>query len=274
MAFDFHSDRNKYFQLQYNNTKTSILPFIDKVKPIHSRMRILEIGCRDGGVLKCFSEVGCRITGFDLEEGPIRDAQERYAEAIAKGDAEFFVMNVHDYILENKNKEEAKFDLVILKDVIEHIHGREKFMAELKYLLKPKGVVFFGFPPWMNPFGGHQQVLSHRILSKIPYIHLLPDVVYHGLMKVMQPSGIPFVKDIKATRITIETFESLVERYHFKILNKCLYLVAPMYQYKFGLRPRKQWSALAATPWLRNFFTTDADYVICLEENKQPDAFS
>ena len=40
MAFDFHSNRDQYFQLQYNNTKTSIIPFIEQVKPIDSGFRI------------------------------------------------------------------------------------------------------------------------------------------------------------------------------------------------------------------------------------------
>lgn len=93
MAYDFHYDRNKYFHPQYKNTTQSIIPFIESVTPISSDMRILEIGCRDGGVLKRFLELGCNITGFDLEESPVLDAKERYKEDIENGKAQFSTLD-------------------------------------------------------------------------------------------------------------------------------------------------------------------------------------
>lgn len=264
MAFDFHHDRNKYFQLQYQNTKKNIIPFIENVKSLTPQLRILEIGCRDGGVLKPFLELGCHVTGFDLEEAPILEATQRYKQEIQDSKAEFFVMNVHDYIAKNKENESEKFDLVILKDVIEHIHEREAFFSQLHFLLKKGGVIFFGFPPWMNPFGGHQQVLSHKVLSKIPYIHLLPDFIYFNLLEKLQPSGVHFVKDIKATRLTIEKFEQLVNLNNFEIKKRTLYFVAPMYEYKFGLNSRRLVSPFKNIPWIRNYYTTVADYIISL----------
>jgi len=128
--------------------------------------------------------------------------------------------------------------------------------------LKPSGVVFFSFPPWMNPFGGHQQVLRNKILSKTPYIHLLPDFIYLNLVWLLQPSGINFVKDIKTTRITIEEFELLVKKYNFRVTKSTLYFIAPMYKHKFGLETRRLNKMLGKIPWFRNFVTTSADYII------------
>ena len=65
------------------------------------------------------------------------------------------------------------FDIIVLKDVIEHIHDQAKLIGWMKNFLKPGGIVFFGFPPWYMPFGGHQQ-MCHSKISRLPYIHLLP----------------------------------------------------------------------------------------------------
>lgn len=90
MAFDFHLDRNKYFQLQYNNTKQNILPLISNHISISSSTKVLEIGCRDGGVLLPFLELGCNITGFDLDAGPVESAKVYYTNEILTGQASFF----------------------------------------------------------------------------------------------------------------------------------------------------------------------------------------
>lgn len=270
MSYHYHSDREKYFELQYHNTRKSILPYIQSVKPLLRELRVLEIGCRDGGVLKPFLESGCHITGLDLDEKSIQDAIRRFRKEIIENKAFFVVKNVNEYIAEHVSRNEAKFDIIILKDVIEHIHERELLFARLKYILKPTGIVFFGLPPWMNPFGGHQQVLSNKFLSKIPYIHILPDFIYFRLVGWLQPSGLAFVKDIKSTKITIEEFEHLVKKYCYTVNSRTLYFIAPMYEHKFGSTARKLNRYLGMIPWFRNFITTTAEYIISSSDKILP----
>lgn len=262
MAFDFHLNREKYFQLQYKNSLNFILPFIESQKPLKPQLRVLEIGCRDGGVLKPFLERGCHITGIDMDENPVQDARKRYNEAIIAESAAFFTSNILDFIEECKRFRPERFDIIILKDVIEHVHNRETFMAEVSFLLADKGIIFFGFPPWISPFGGHQQVLSNKFLSKIPYIHVLPDSIYYGLVKFLQPRALPFVQDIKSTRISINTFEQLCKQNNLRVVTKRLYLVAPMFKYKFGLNPVKQFKIITNIPLLRDLLTTTAEYIV------------
>jgi hypothetical protein len=45
-----------------------------------------------------------------------------------------------------------------------------------------------------------------------------------------------------------------------------LYLVNPIYQQKFGLKPRKQFRLVAAIPGFRDFVTTCAYYLIRSED--------
>ncbi|OQX97879.1 MAG: hypothetical protein B6I24_07140 [Bacteroidetes bacterium 4572_128] len=126
MAFDFHKDRNKYFYLQYNNSRDYILPFIQKYKKIKSKEKVLEIGCRDGGVLKPFIDLSCECFGVDLSKKHISDAKKIYEKEIKNNQVHFFVQDIYDFINENKDKE--KFDIIILKDVIEHIFDHKKLI--------------------------------------------------------------------------------------------------------------------------------------------------
>src|SRR5690606_22371864 len=71
-----------------------------------------------------------------------------------------------------------QFDLIIMRDVIEHIPNQELFMKYVKKFLKSDGKFFLAFPPWQNPFGGHQQVCRNNLLSKLPWFHLLPKNLY------------------------------------------------------------------------------------------------
>jgi cyclopropane fatty-acyl-phospholipid synthase-like methyltransferase len=89
MAFDFHANPDQYFQLQSSNTKNNVIPFIERKKKIEKGMNVLEIGCRDGGVLLPFLESGCHITGFDLDTGPVEKAKIIYEKDIQQGRAEF-----------------------------------------------------------------------------------------------------------------------------------------------------------------------------------------
>ncbi|MBP6386850.1 MAG: class I SAM-dependent methyltransferase [Pseudarcicella sp.] len=266
MAFDFHQDRKKYFNFQYLNTKNSIIPFIEQTKQLEKGLRVLEVGCRDGGVLKPFLERGCHITGFDLEEAPVLSAKLVYKEEIEAGKASFFVKNVHDYIAENKDNPDQKFDIIVLKDVIEHVFGHQEMINGLKQILRKDGVMFFGFPPWQNPFGGHQQVLNSNFWSKVPYYHLLPDFIYYNIIKMVDPYHLPFVKDTKATRITPEVFEGIIQKENCKILQRNLYLINPIYEYKFNLKGKLQYKWLANIKYLRNYFTTNCDYLIAYDQ--------
>lgn len=257
MSFDFHSDRNKYFEIQKTNTSKYIIPFIEKVHPIKAGMKVLEVGCRDGGVLFPFLVKGCTITGVDLDAKILEQANERYSREITQKKAKFIFTDIHDY------SPEERYDIIILKDVIEHVYDQLKMVDKLRNLLIDNGIIFFGYPPWQNPFGGHQQVINHKVLSKLPYIHLLPNFIYLGMVKrFAKGNNLGFLKATKDTRISIERFRKIMHRAGLQILGEQLYLINPIYESKFGLKPRKQSKLISAIPYLRNFVTTTCDCIV------------
>uniref|UniRef100_UPI003FEF9222 class I SAM-dependent methyltransferase n=1 Tax=Alistipes shahii TaxID=328814 RepID=UPI003FEF9222 len=70
------------------------------------------------------------------------------------------------------------YDLIILRDVIEHVEDQPRLMARLAELLAPDGVLFVAYPPWRMPFGGHQQMAVSRFAAHFHWLHLLPGPLY------------------------------------------------------------------------------------------------
>ena len=56
--YEFHKDKDRYFDMQYRVTKDYILPMLQQHAPGKKWSRVLEIGCAEAGVLKCFLEEG------------------------------------------------------------------------------------------------------------------------------------------------------------------------------------------------------------------------
>ena len=258
---DFHTNKEVYFDYQYRNSKNYIVPFVQPWLEERRTLHVLEIGCGEAGVLKAFTELGHACLGIELSQSRVDIARQFMAEELENGKIDFITRNIYDIDVEADIGH--RFDLVILKDVIEHIPNQEKFIRQLHNFLKPDGIVFFGFPPWYMPFGGHQQMATKKILS-MPYYHILPKSIYRGILKLFgeRENRIKDLMEIKDTAISIERFERIVINSNFKILNRQLYLFNPIYRYKFNLKPRRQATLIAAIPFLRNFLSTCAYYVI------------
>jgi SAM-dependent methyltransferase len=256
--FDFHQDRKRYFQIQYENAVAHVLPFIEHSFLIKSQMRVLEIGAGEGGVLRAFTERGCKAVGVELDPLRVEWACGFLWEEIGRGQLFYVEKDIYKTDLINELK--GGFDIILLKDVIEHIHDQPKLFRLLHTLLNPGGVIFFGFPPWQMPFGGHQQI-AHSFLSRLPYIHLLPRPLYKGLLK-LNNEPVDELLEIRQTRISIEKFESICYDTGYQILHQLHFLINPIYQWKFGYKVRKQFTWLSKIPWFRNYFTTCVYYLI------------
>lgn len=261
MALKQHKDDHVRYEQQVDNSRQYVMPFIEQTKPVREGINILEIGCGEGGVLTPFIEKGAYCVGVDLDQPRVNLAKENLAKEIANGKALFLYKNVYDADFVEKYK--GFFDIIILKDTIEHIPEQEKFIPHLHNFLKKEGQIFFGFPPWYMPFGGHQQTAQNKI-AMLPWYHVLPKPVYKGVLKMMgEPTHIiKDLMDIYDTRITIERFERIVKKSGFTIKNKQHYLFNPIYRYKFGWKPRRQSPVVSAIPFFRNFVTTCVYYTI------------
>lgn len=253
-----HKNRLQYFQEQEYTTRQYVIPYIEKVKCINNGVKILEIGCGEGGNLKPFLDAGCICTGVDISEWQIKNADTYFKTHSAYTNLKLICNDIYNL------KPETSFDVIIMRDVIEHIPNQEKFMHFIKDFLATEGVIFFGFPPWQMPFGGHQQVLKNKFLSHLPYFHLLPNFFYKALLKAFRVTDdqINALFDFKATGISIERFERILRKENYYVNRRTFYFINPNYEAKFKLKPRTQLSIITAVPWVRNFFTTAMYYVV------------
>ncbi len=262
MPYGFHKDKDRYFEQQRINARDYVIPFIEEAYGPVDGKRVMEIGCGEGGVLQAFLDRGCEGSGIELAEPRAERAEFYLNEAIEAGKACILKEDIHSYELFERIEE--GFDVIVLKDVIEHIHGHEKLFRRLKEFLKPKGCIFFGFPPWQMPFGGHQQLCKNKLLSRLPYFHLLPRPIYKGILQLSneRQRKLDNLMDIKSTGLSLERFERVTERTGYKILNRKLYLFNPIYRYKFGVKPREQLPLIKHIPYFRDLFTTCGYYLI------------
>jgi SAM-dependent methyltransferase len=249
-----HKNRRQYFDEQALTTRAHVLPYIRQTMEVTAATRVFEIGCGEGGNLVPFLELGCQCIGVDLNQSKIDLGKQYLAETLKRANVELIVQDIYDSSADRL----GTFDLIILRDVIEHIHGQERFLTFVHKFLKPEGRIFFGFPPWRMPFGGHQQICSNKLLSKLPWFHLLPVPLYKGVLKAGGESDgiVEDLVEIKETGISIARFSETIERSGFRFEQKDLWFINPNYEIKFGLTPRPLPTLLGSIPWAKDFFAT------------------
>jgi len=262
MTYYFHGDRKLYFEHQRLNASRYVIPFIDQSYPLANGSRVLEVGCGEGGVLKAFVDRGCTGTGVELDEDKLNYARSFLRDDIDRKSITLLANNIFDGQLDDQFR--FGFNLIVLKDVIEHIQDRESLLRKLNSYLRPDGRIYLGFPPLQMPFGGHQQMCTNRLLSRAPYLHLIPARLYRAVLKLFgeRPEVIDGLLEVKKAGLSIEEFERIVRAAGYEIANRRFYLVNPIYEFKFKLRPRPQFRLISGMPYVRNFVTTCAYYLI------------
>lgn len=251
-----HRDPNRYFNEQVYTTQKYVIPFIERMKSVTPDLKVFEIGCGEGGNLKPFADLGCECVGVDLNDVKIDRGKVFFKDS---SNVELICKDIYDM-----PEHFGKYDVVIIRDVIEHIHDQQKFLAFIKSFLNKDAVLFVAFPPWHNPFGGHQQMCNNKLLSVLPYFHLFPIPVYRAILNIFgeNKSTIEGLLEIKETGISIERFERISLSNNYQISSRILYFINPNYEIKFGLRPRRLWGLLAAIKSLRNLYCSCGYYLI------------
>ena len=256
-----HRDRYQYFLEQSNTSRDFYVGHVGRFITASPSNRVLEIGCGEGGNLLPFAQSGCYVKGIDLDKERVEQARQFFQQSGQLGD---FVCQ--DFLSsQSPLKDSDRFDVILVHDVIEHIppSSKKPFFSHIHSFLKQGGIVFFGFPAWHNPFGGHQQI-SVGMASKLPFIHLFPNLIYTSLLRCSgaSPMLIEELLAIKQARMTIELFERLARQAGYTVIDRQLWFINPHYRQKFHLTPRKLWPLLGRVPYIRNYFTTSAFYII------------
>ena len=248
-----HQNKLQYFNEQSYTTENHVIPYIHNFFVPAPGKTVMEIGCGEGGNLKPFLDKGCLVIGIDISVSRIEKAHE-----FLSGHP-----NYNNLTLIDKDIYDVDFsalppiDLIFLRDTIEHIPDQSRLISFFKSILKPEGKVFIAFPPWHMPFGGHQQICKNRILSKMPYFHILPGFLYRGILKIFGENKrtIEDLREIKDTGISIQRLKKYLKKSNYKIVKQTYFFINPNYEVKFKLKTRKL-LFFNHIPLLRDFFTT------------------
>lgn len=92
--------------------------------------RWLDVGCSAGFIVKAVEELGFEAYGVDVE---------KYGVEFAKSN--LGLKNVAHGMLEEQKYPDGYFDVISAYDVIEHVPDLNSFIAELKRILSPNGVI-------------------------------------------------------------------------------------------------------------------------------------
>jgi SAM-dependent methyltransferase len=270
MPYDFHQDHAFYLSFLAQNARNSIIPFVEPhlVKPLLA-CKVLELGCGEGGNLRPFAEAGARCTGIDLNRVKIDEGRQIMAELVADGRMTLFAEDIFNPDIEKSFT--GQFELIVLKDVIEHIPNKDKALLQIKKFLAPGGLLFIGWPPWRMPFGGHQQIAQNKWLKKLPWFHLLPRWLYVALLRSAgEPREVvDELAEIHDYRVSIALLNRLYKQAGFVMKAERHYLINPIYEYKFGFKTKEQFAWMRALPWVRDFFTTSCYYLLKKKDNDE-----
>ena len=112
-------------------------------------MKLLEVGCGRGDILKEFKKLGLFVEGVDIAED---------ATTLNPG-IEIKICNVENTTLPYADN---TFDILYSKSFIEHLYYPERYMVEAFRILKPNGLLLTLAPDWEANYKIYFDDYTHR----------------------------------------------------------------------------------------------------------------
>ena len=255
---DINSYDRYYFGYQYGLGSEYIAPYL-KSKGIElAGARICEIGCGESGVLAALAEEGAaEVVGIDIRELAIESSEKIFDAIGIKGE-----FAIHNIITQPPpEKWENHFDVVLLRDVIEHLEQTELSLRHVMDFMKPGGYLYVVFPPYYSPFGAHQHLLGNT-MSKLPFIQLLPDSLFtKSYRNARLQIDVEEVSMLRGIRLTISKMRRAIKNALLVLIDEQLYFIRPVFKLKFGLPPIKA-NFIKHIPVIRELMALEASYLL------------
>tara|TARA_Y100000994_G_scaffold107370_1_gene88476 strand:+ start:6343 stop:7128 length:786 start_codon:yes stop_codon:yes gene_type:complete len=222
----FKNWKDYYFEYQRTLASSYYIPFLINNNVELKDKNILEIGCGNGGFISAFGDFSDHCVGFDLKNLDWKENNVKYRQ-----------LDVFDDKLVDQI--DSKFDIIILRDVIEHLDNKQtdKLFKQIELLSKSNALVLITFPPFYSPFGLHQQVLLKSMLRFIPYLSLIPK----DLIKVLteedsNKDGVEELLSLYDSKKTISMFYKLINNHRYRIIDEKFFHIRPSHQIRYGLK--------------------------------------
>ena len=215
-------------------------------------LKVLDVGCGDGGFVSVFGEAGAIAAGVEVKDfgWPKTDKVSYFVQDVTAPDA--------------TAKLGTNYDLIILRDVIEHIplHKKKYFLKSLQNFAHSRTRLMVTFPPFYSPFGLHQQVFCTSILRKVPFLSCLPKPLLRIVLTSFRESAETREKliEIQDCRMTIGKFMKLVHQLRFSIDKEKYFQVRPSHEIRYGWQMRE--TRMNNIPLLREVLILGTVYLL------------
>lgn len=257
---EFKDWQTYYWTYQNILAKKYLIPMLEKQGIVIDQKKVFEIGCGNGGVIEAFAEKCSKAVGVDIktfDHSPLNTPKVKYVTA-----------DIFDPSQQEKYVD--LYDIILLRDVIEHLPDKKSIFEICDQLMKPDGALFVTFPPFYSPFGAHQQVYTKTKLGKLPYLQMLQHTLYLKYLKAVEKGNEPahqLAEEMFASKTTIASLNQAINKSNFEIQYQDYYLTRPSYEIRYGIKPRKA-QFLQHVPVLRDLFVMGV-YMILRKRTKQ-----
>ncbi len=241
-----HPRTRRNFRMQYRLSKHTLIPWLEQLRALPARASVCEIGCGEGGVIAAFAEYGCAYTlGTDIE-GALLDQVSRPLLSELGLSVEVTTHDVIGDAIPEQWKE--RFDVVVLRDVIEHLHDPAAAMKAIRRIMKPSATLMLTFPPYTSPFGGHQQLLGTP-LGKVPFIHLLPTRLFDRVIRSGDIVNQEEVRRLHKIRCSVQSVITAARDVGLQVLSERYFGLRPVFRWKYNMPiPTMEITALRRLP--------------------------
>lgn len=241
----------KHFYEQKEHTLKYLIPYFIKNIPDFKKMKVMEIGAAEGGFVEELLKLGIEAVGLELLQNRIDIAKDK------NPDLKIYCADITDK--KAIEKIGRTFDVIVMRDTIEHVPDRESAFENISRLLKPGGYFYVTFPTRFSGFAGHQQNCKSSI-KFVPYLHYLPSFILKPVGKILgeKPKRIEEILLNFKIGLSIRAFEKYYRKYNLVPVVKDLFLSRPIFKVRYKIKTVR----FPNVPVLREFFGFGCEYLL------------
>ncbi|MFN8081248.1 MAG: class I SAM-dependent methyltransferase [Kineosporiaceae bacterium] len=139
------TDPDRFYSLLARDTVRQLSRYLEL-----DGTRIVDVGGGPGYFAEEFRAAGARYAGIDPDAG----------ELTARGKAPAGFLRASGLALPLAD---ACLDVVMSSNVLEHVPEPEVMAAEMLRVVRPGGIVWLSWTPWLSPWGGHETAPWHYL---------------------------------------------------------------------------------------------------------------
>jgi SAM-dependent methyltransferase len=224
-----------YFAYQAALAREVLVPLLREWQLWRDGLRVLDVGCGQAGASDALAAAGAQVDGLEIDPRLLQEAERR----VSAPSLRLFLGDITRG--ESLRPLRSSYDLVLFRDVLEHIPDVGLALRESTRLLGDDGRLLIIFPPWWSAFGGHQQTLPARRRlgvrwAKAPFAHCL-GARWHRRLAGLAEDDAHWreLMTIRAAHLDLRRLQRLAAAAGLRRCARRDYLVRPSHRLRYGL---------------------------------------